>query len=58
MAASRHVWRTLHTFFFGGNKVSTMHSDIITTLKNLYYSGDHKNYNFNKYCTAPVEQHN
>ena len=35
-----------------------MHSDIITTLKNLYYSGDHNNYNFDKYCTAHIEQHN
>ena len=45
-------------FFFGGDKVSTMHSDIITTLKNLYYSGDRKNYTFNKYCTAHMELHN
>ena len=53
-----HVWRTLHTFFFGGDRVSTMHSDIILTLKTLFYSGDRKNYNFDKYCTAHVEQHN
>jgi hypothetical protein len=54
----RQVWRTLHTFFFGGDRVSTMHSNIISTLKTLFYSGDHKNYNFDKYCTAHVEQHN
>jgi hypothetical protein len=54
----RHVWRTLHTFFFGGDRVSTMHSNIISTLKTLFYSGDCKNYNFNKYCTAHIEQHN
>jgi hypothetical protein len=54
----RQVWRTLHTFFFGGDRVSTMHSDIISTLKLLFYSGDRKNYNFDKYCTAHVEQHN
>ena len=53
-----HVWHTLHTFFFGGDKVSSMHSDIIATLKNLFYSGDHMNYNFNRYCTAHMEQHN
>ena len=54
----RQVWRTLHTFFFGGDRVSTMHSNIILTLRTLFYSGDHKNYNFNKYCTVHVEQHN
>ncbi len=54
----RQVWRTLHTFFFGGDRVSSMHSNIISTLKTLYYSGDRKNYNFDKYCTAHVEQHN
>ena len=54
----RQVWRTLHTFFFGGDRVSTMHSGIILTLKTLFYSGDRKNYNFDKYCTAHVEQHN
>ena len=52
------VWRTLHTFFFGGDRVNTMHSDIISTLKTLFYSGDRKNYNFDKFCTAHVEQHN
>jgi hypothetical protein len=55
---SRQVWRTLHTFFFGGDRVNTMHSNIILTLKTLFYSGDRKNYNFDKYCTAHVEQHN
>ena len=54
----RQTWRTLHTFFFGGDRVTTMHSDIILTLKTLFYSGDRKNYNFDKYCTAHVEQHN
>ena len=45
----RQVWRTLYTFFFGGDRVSTMHRDIILTLKTLFYSGDDKNYNFDKY---------
>ncbi len=35
-----------------------MSSEIMTTLKNLYYSGDRANYKFDKYCTAHVEQHN
>ncbi len=35
-----------------------MHSNIISTLKTLFYSGARKNYNFNKYCTAHVKQHN
>ncbi len=35
-----------------------MVSDILLTLKSLHYSGDHKNFNFDKYCTAHVEQHN
>jgi hypothetical protein len=54
----RQVWCTLHTFFFGGDRVSTMHADIILTLKTLFYSGDRKNYTVDKYCTAHVEQHN
>ena len=54
----RQVWRTLHTLFFGGDRVNTEYFDIILTLKTLFYSGDRKNYNFDKYCTAHVEQHN
>jgi hypothetical protein len=34
-----------------------MVSEILLTLKSLHYSGDCKNFNFNKYCTAHVEQH-
>jgi hypothetical protein len=58
MQNGRQVWRTLHTFFFGGDRVSTMHSNIISTHKTLFYSGNRKNYIFDKYCTAYVEQHN
>ncbi len=54
----RQAWRTLHNHFFGGDKVNNMVSDILSTLKTLHYSGDRKNFNFNKYCTAHVEQHN
>jgi hypothetical protein len=35
-----------------------MYNDILTTLKSTYYIGDRKNFNFDKYCTAHVEQHN
>ncbi len=35
-----------------------MVSDILATLKCLHYSGDRKNFNFDKYCTAHMEQHN
>ena len=45
----RQVWCTLHTFFFGGDRASTMHADIISTLKTLFYSSNCKNYTFDKY---------
>jgi hypothetical protein len=35
-----------------------MCSDILLTLKNLHHGGDYKNFNFNKYCTTQMEQHN
>ena len=35
-----------------------MYAEIIGTLKLMFYKGDLKNYNFDKYCTAHVEQHN
>jgi hypothetical protein len=53
-----HAWHTLHNHFFGGDKVNTMVSDILLTLKSLHYSSDRKNFTFDKYCTAHVEQHN
>jgi hypothetical protein len=52
------AWCTLHGHFFGGDKVSIMVSKILLTLKSLHYSGDHKNFTFDKYCTAHVDQHN
>jgi hypothetical protein len=36
------AWRTLHTHYFGTNKVDLMASNILSTLKNLHYTGDHK----------------
>jgi hypothetical protein len=35
-----------------------MVSDILLTLKNLHHSGDRKSFDFDKYCTAYVMQHN
>jgi hypothetical protein len=54
----RQAWRTLQTHYFGSDKVDLMASAIVTTLKNLHYSGDRANFTFDKYCTAHVEQHN
>jgi hypothetical protein len=54
----RQAWRTLHNHFFGGDKVNTMVADILLTLKSLHYSGNWRNFTFDKYCTAHVDQHN
>jgi hypothetical protein len=35
-----------------------MVADILSTLKSLHYSGDWRNFTFDKYCTAHVDQHN
>jgi hypothetical protein len=34
-----------------------MIADILSTLKSLHYSGDQRNFTFDKYCTAHVDQH-
>ena len=54
----RQAWRTLQTHYFGSDKIDLMANAILTTLKNLHYSGDRTNFTFDKYCTAHVEQHN
>jgi hypothetical protein len=54
----RQVYRTLHKHFFGGNKILTLSTNILTTLRGLTYTGDSKNYNFDKYVTNHVQQHN
>ncbi len=55
----RQAWRTLHNYyFFGGDKVNTMVANVLSTLKALHYSGDRRNFTFDKYCTAHVDQHN
>ncbi len=35
-----------------------MVADVLTTLKALHYGGDQRNFTFDKYCTAHVDQHN
>jgi hypothetical protein len=54
----RQVYRTLHSHFFGADKVNTMVNDILSSLKSKIYQGDRKNWNFNKYCLAHVAEHN
>jgi hypothetical protein len=54
----RQVYRTLHSHFFGKDKVNTMVNDILSSLKSKIYQGDRKNFNFDKYCLAHVFEHN
>ncbi len=54
----RQAWCTLHDHFFEGDKVNIMVADIFLPLKALQYSGDRRNFIFDKYCTAHVDQHN
>ena len=35
-----------------------MVADVLLTLKALHYGGDRKNFTFDKFCTAHVDQHN
>ncbi len=35
-----------------------MVADVLLTLKALHYGGDWRNFTFDKYCTAHVDQHN
>ncbi len=54
----RQVYRTLHSHFFGDDKVNTMVKDILSSVKSKIYQGDCKNWNFDKYCLAHVAEHN
>jgi hypothetical protein len=54
----RQVYCTLHSHFFGADKVNTMVNDILSSLKLKIYQGDRKNWNFDKYCLAHVAEHN
>jgi hypothetical protein len=51
----RQAWCTLHNHFFGGDKVNTMVTNILLTLKALHYRGDRRNFTFDKFCTAHVD---
>ncbi len=51
------VYCTLHSHFFGADKVNTMRNNILLSLKLKIYQGDHKNFNFHKYCLAHVAEH-
>ena len=54
----RQVYRTLHKYFFGANKVANISTKILTDLRGLSYTGDTKNFNFDKYVTEHVKLHN
>ncbi len=45
----QQAWHTLHGHFFGRDKVNTMVSEIVLTLKSLHFTGDCKNFTFDKY---------
>jgi hypothetical protein len=52
------VYRTIHSHFFGADKVNTMCNDILSSLKSTIYQDDHKHFNFDKYCLAHVAEYN
>ena len=54
----RHVWRILHAALLGGDRIVASSSAIVTKLQSFRYEGDRKNFNFDKYVTLHVEQHN
>ena len=54
----RQVWRTLHATLLGGDRITSTWSAIVAKLQTFSYDGDQKNFNFNKYVTLHVEQHN
>jgi hypothetical protein len=54
----RQVWRILHATLLGGDRITATGSAIVTKLQSFRYEGDRKNFNFDKYVTLHVEQHN
>jgi hypothetical protein len=54
----RQVWRTLHAALLGGDRITSTGSAIVAKLQTFSYDGDQKNFNFDKYVTLHVEQHN
>jgi hypothetical protein len=54
----RQVWRILHATLLGGDRITATGSAIVTKLQSFRYEGDRKNFNFDKYVTLHIEQHN
>ena len=54
----RQVWRILHATLLGGDRITASGSAIVNKLQSFRYEGDRKNFNFDKYVTLHVEQHN
>jgi len=54
----RQVWQILHTALLGDDRNTTTGSTIVAKLQTFTYDGDQKNFNFDKYVTLHVEQHN
>ena len=54
----RQVWQILHTILLSGDRITTTGSAIVAKLQTFTYDGDKKNFNFDKYVTLHVEQHN
>ena len=54
----RQVWRILHATLLGQDRITASGSAIVTKLQSFRYEGDRKNFNFDKYVTLHVEQHN
>jgi hypothetical protein len=54
----RQVWRILHAALLGGDRITATSSAIVTKLQSFRYEGDRKNFNFDKYVTLLVDQHN
>ncbi len=54
----RQVWRILHAALLGGDRITATSRAIVTKLQSFKYEGDRKNFNFDKYVTLHVEQHN
>jgi hypothetical protein len=55
---SRQVWRIMHATLLGGDRITATGSAIVTKLQSFRYEGDRKNFNFDKYVTLHVQQHN
>ncbi len=54
----RQVWQTLHAALLGGDRITSTGSAIVAKLQTSRYEGDQKNFNFDKYVTLHIEQHN